>query len=100
MAPSGPSYASVAVFSTTIEGILYGEPYRPRVCLRQQRSYPLIMTGFSFLMFALTVWVIISKRGLSTWHQKAMFGAACLLLIISTIVSYIQKLFNSSSKSV
>jgi len=64
MSPSGPSYGAVAVFSTTFEGILY---------------------GFSFLMFVLTIWVITTNYGLSTWHHKAMFVAAGLLFVISTI---------------
>jgi len=68
------SYGVIAITSTTAEGILY---------------------GFSVLMFLLTAWVMLSKRGLMNAHHRFMFVAACLLLVFSTfhIAVNISRLF-------
>jgi hypothetical protein len=79
----GPSYGIVAIASTTSEAIVYG--LSTLILSLGVSSH--IEPGFSVLMFLLTIWVMLTKRGLVNGHHRFMFIAACLLFIFSTFVS-------------
>ena len=79
------SLSEAAIYSTSFEGILYGElPSFP-----SRREYVLKKVdcaGFSVLMYIFTMWILLQNRKRRRLNHGMLY-AATALLILSTAVS-------------